>query len=235
MVQAVASEQAQPTELQQADNQYVISNYVGDYREIADGPQGFLVELRTPHGVIDPHFHRVDQFQIVIAGGGRLGKHALEPIAIHYADAYTPYGPIVTEEAGITFFNLRSASDVGAYWMPGSRQQLKRRARRSIAVHATLHSGPTKEAVTALLPLHEDGLAVYVLHLASGQELIGPTPDGSGGQFYLVLDGSLIIGDQTLPPRSLVRIAPDDDAPHIGAGHDGLTALIAQFPRLNQP
>jgi hypothetical protein len=35
----------------------------------------------------------VDEFQEVVAGSGSLGKHPLAAGALHFAEAYTPYGP----------------------------------------------------------------------------------------------------------------------------------------------
>ena len=233
MVQAVAIDQREVTELEVDNTFYVISNYVGDYRVIEDQPQGFLVELKTPRGVIQPHFHRIDQFQVVIDGGGRIGKHPLAPIAIHYADAFTPYGPIVTEEAGITFWNLRSASDIGAYWMPASRDKLERKARRSISRHveATGPLSPGEADLSAVLPLEEDGLAAYSLRLAPGVRYTGPSPRDCAAQYYLVAAGSLIHDGRELPVRSLVHLTPNDDPATIVAGPAGLDAVIVQLPR----
>src|SRR5436309_1317297 len=74
------------------------TDYFGSGKSLEETPQAFLVEVVLPGAVIHPHFHRVPQFQIVIAGGGRIGKHPLEPVAVHYVDAFTPYGPIIPTE-----------------------------------------------------------------------------------------------------------------------------------------
>src|SRR5262245_41374714 len=66
--------------------------YLSDYLAGAPGePSAVLVE---DEGVIRPHFHRVDQFQILVAGRAQFGKHEVEPVAVHYTDGYTPYGPL---------------------------------------------------------------------------------------------------------------------------------------------
>ena len=72
------------------------------------GPQAFLVKMHEPGSVIPPHFHVEDEFQVVVAGGGSLGKHALEGVAVHFAEAYTPYGPIRTGPDGLVFFTQRA-------------------------------------------------------------------------------------------------------------------------------
>jgi hypothetical protein len=57
--------------------------------------------------VIKPHFHSVDQYQVVVRGVARSGKHPMCSGDFHYADAYTSYGPIVAGEGGLAFFTLR--------------------------------------------------------------------------------------------------------------------------------
>jgi len=56
-------------------------------------PQSFLVE-QDADSVILPHFHVQDEFQVVVQGGGSIGRHPLRALAVHYAGAHTGYGPI---------------------------------------------------------------------------------------------------------------------------------------------
>src|SRR5690348_15756454 len=57
-------------------------------------PMAFLVE-KQPGAVTPPHFHQADQFQVVVAGRGRLGDDEFSDGAVHYTDAYSAYGPIL--------------------------------------------------------------------------------------------------------------------------------------------
>lgn len=66
----------------------------------AEVPQLLLVEQEIPGSQILPHFHTIDQFQVFVDGSGRLGSHVVDPIAIHYTNGYTGYGPIVAGENG---------------------------------------------------------------------------------------------------------------------------------------
>ena len=43
---------------------------------------------------------------MIVGGDGRMGKKEVEPITFQYADAFTPYGPIVGRDHGID--DLRS-------------------------------------------------------------------------------------------------------------------------------
>jgi quercetin dioxygenase-like cupin family protein len=57
------------------------------------GPHAFLVEM-VPSSEVPPHFHKTSQFQVVIDGDGRLGRHDLGPKCVHYAQRHSTYGPI---------------------------------------------------------------------------------------------------------------------------------------------
>src|SRR5437868_51255 len=56
-------------------------------------PMAFLVE-QDPGAVTQSHFHQADQFQVIVGGSGDLGTHTVRDIAVHYAGAFTAYGPI---------------------------------------------------------------------------------------------------------------------------------------------
>src|SRR3954470_14747220 len=54
--------------------------------------------------VSSTHFHIVDQFQVVLDGGGTIGRHQLAPYGVHFTRAYTPYGPLIAgAEKGLKF------------------------------------------------------------------------------------------------------------------------------------
>jgi len=189
----------------------------------AGEPQAFLVEMVEPGAVIPPHFHREDEFQIVVDGGGSLGKHPLGGVAVHFADAYTPYGPIVVGGDGLAFFTLRARSDPGALYMPGSRASMLRKARRSVAAEV-----PAEDGLTALWPPHDDGLGAWVARAPAGAPL--PDPPGDGGRYYLVVEGAAAHGAAPLPRWSCAWSAAGAARPRLVAGSSGAAIVIAQFP-----
>jgi hypothetical protein len=189
----------------------------------ADAPQAFLVEMPTPGAVIPPHFHREDEFQVVVAGSGSLGKHALGGVAVHFADAYTPYGPIRVGPEGLTFFTLRARADAGAQYMPESRTALVRKARRSIAAEV----GPGRET-TALWSAHDDGLAAWIV--AAGPNTHVEHPPGGGGRYYLVVAGSITHDADELARWSCVWAGPREERPRLIAGPMGAELVVVQFP-----
>jgi hypothetical protein len=189
-----------------------------------DAPQAFLVEMDVPGAVIPPHFHRQDEFQVVVAGSGSLGTHALDGVAVHFADAYTPYGPIRVGPAGLTFFTLRARADAGALYMPESRAALARKARRSVAADVA-----ARGETSALWPTHDDGLAAWTV--ATPPHARVEHPAGDGGRYYLVLDGTVEHGADELGRWSCVWAGPHEDRPSLVAGPAGARLVVVQFPR----
>jgi hypothetical protein len=212
-----------------------VTRYFGDSRHEDDNPNAFLVEFRpVPGGAIRPHFHKVAQFQVVIGGDGHLGKSPVTPIAFHYADASTPYGPIKPsdEERGIDFLTLRSVTRKGIWWMPGARDEIAPRAgreHRNVVSSVPDGSLPETGSTTqTLIEEHPDRLAAFLLRLAADESAPTPSPEGTGGQYLLVTRGALT-GPSELGPLSLL-FAHADEEPTLTAGPEGAEVLVLQFP-----
>jgi hypothetical protein len=188
-----------------------------------DAPQAFLVEL-APSTTIAPHFHREDEFQVVVGGGGSLGTHPLRGVAVHFADAYTPYGPIRAGADGLVFFTLRARADAGALYMPGSRAALARKARRSVAADVSPDG-----ARGALWAAHDDGLAAWAVHARPGEDVAHP--EGDGGRYYLVVEGALEREGVALPRWSCVWAGSGAARPRLTARPAGAEVVVVQFPR----
>jgi hypothetical protein len=98
-----------------------ITNLLGRNGRPDPGPQTFFVESLADDALVRPHFHKVNQFQVFPGGNGRLGAHEVEPVLIHYADAYMTYGPIVAGDRGVQYLTVRVQGDPGPQYMPESR------------------------------------------------------------------------------------------------------------------
>jgi hypothetical protein len=199
------------------------------------GPQAFLVEFHAPGATVKPHFHPVRQFQVIAAGSGRLGKKGVSPLTFHYADPGTPYGPIVGDEEGISFFTLRPEFSGETHYMPGSRDKMGgKKAGRNIASRfASADCPPHADGECSretLLDRTSDGLEAQGLHLGPGASAAGLDPAGTGGQYYLVADGTLVHGIGQLPKNSLLWVGPDEETPALQAGPGGAHVLVLQFP-----
>lgn len=208
-------------------------DYIGSPGVIDAEPQAFYVDRLYAGARIDPHFHDIDQFQVVVDGDCAMGKKPAPPISFQYADAYTPYGPIVDRGAGFAFFTLRPIASGGFFAMPGNRQHMPGRAGRNIAGRFDLATpGPGAGAVerTRLMESQPDGAGAIGIRLGQGAEASGPESD-AGGQYYLVCAGEAEVAGRRLAGRSLIHIASGEAAPRFTAGPSGADILCLQFAR----
>ncbi len=180
-------------------------------------PVGFLVE-QDPETTVAAHFHQADQFQVMVAGGGTLGRHPVVPGTVHFTGAFSAYGPIRAGAAGLAYFTLRNGWDPGARYMPGARTDLPRGRRH-------------REAAGAEIAPEPDGLVAARLALAPGAPMAGPDPAEGAGMFWVVLDGALELTGARLGPRSCAFVAPGEAVPQARAAAAGATVLALRFPR----
>ena len=249
MLLARSTEEARRNQrrIQVNGREYVLSAYIGaapvrgmyvEGNEVNDNglPQGFLVE-QPPGSVTKPHFHEVNQFQVFVGGAGRLGKHAAGPLTVQYAGAHSPYGPIAAGDGGVTYFTLRAAWDPGAKYMPQSRDKLQRgRQRQKLGIPmppsdpAALRALAAPETVT-LIEREPDGMGAWLLRLGADAEAAIPDPAGGGGQYHVVIGGTLNREGEPMPALSCLYATPDEPAYTARAGEAGLELLVLQFPR----
>ena len=92
------------------------------------------VMVMLPPGYLGrAHFHEVDQFQVFFGGAGATyQRHEVPWAMLHYADAYTTYGPFQAGGSTLRFFTLRARPTLGTHYMPESRDKLVRRGRRTL-------------------------------------------------------------------------------------------------------
>ena len=201
-----------------------------------DAPSAFLAQY-DPGDRSCAHFHTVDQFQILVKGRGQLGRHDVAPYYVHFARAYTPYGPLHADpETGWTFMTLRTRFDPGAQRLPGALPKLKQVADRKPWQATTLAEFPAAAAGVAVRDVQElsddQGLFVKTLAMAPGTGTTAPAPAGGDGQYVVVVKGSLIHEQRERKALTVVHLKPHEDAFRIEAGPNGLEALILNFPRV---
>jgi hypothetical protein len=196
-------------------------------------PMAFLVE-QDPGSTASSHYHRQDQFQVVVGGHATLGTHEVGPLTVHFTGAYTAYGPIrASATEGVHYFTLRNGFDPGARFMarPENRATLRsqpgRRHREAVAGPLPRPGGP---AETVLGP-DPDGMAAWRFRLGPGEQVTGPEPSTGRGQYWLVVSGLLLHAGACLPVRSCGFVSPDEVPFTAVAGPDGLEVLAMQFPR----
>ena len=213
-------------------SQYARTDFLGSDQSDRDTPQALLVE-QMPASHIPPHFHGIDQFQIVVDGRGMLGKHAVHPVCVHFSQAYTGYGPITApEDTSLFYFTLRAQSEPGAFFLPEARDKQKSGRKRNLTVDVATEGASSSAAskLEAVIELESEGLAAWRLRLGAGETFEGPDPMSGGGQYYIVLDGELCYAQSALEKWSCMFVTPPESSPKVTAGSEGGEALILQFP-----
>ena len=195
-------------------------------------PQGFLVS-QPPGSVTPPHFHETNQFQVFVGGSGSLGKRRADPVTVQFAGGHTPYGPIAAEGRGIQYFTLRQAWDPGAKYMPAMRSRLVRgRQRQRLAPRVERPATELREldvpAVEILIEPDADGLAAELVRLGPGMRTRRPC--GGGGQYQVVIAGTLVHEGEELPRLSCRFATADEPKSEFVAGPVGLALIVLQFP-----
>lgn len=196
-----------------------------------DFPQAYLV-IQPPHSVTRPHFHTTNQFQVFVGGSGTVGKIRTDPVTVQYAGAHTPYGPIRAEDRGIEYFTLRQKWCSGAKYLPAERSTLdKGRQRQRVGVKRADRRQTGDVVQETLIALEPDGL--FAAHFTMVPQAATSLPDAAqgGGQYHIVLSGSLVRDGQELPPLSVEFASPEEGGTDVQAGAAGVEFLLLRFPR----
>ena len=199
-----------------------------------DAPQAFLAES-TPKRLLRTHYHEVDQFQIIMHGGGVLGKHKLAPLGVHFTRAYTPYGPIINNDQGIGFMTLRARKDWGrAQYLPEKREELNAITHRTpwqvTELGEFVYQGDAN-IYTFRQIRDERGLGAFTLTLKPHASINAPDPTQTDGQYIVITKGSAVYNGASHASTSVAFVKPEDGPQKLGAGADGMEALVLNFPR----
>ena len=199
-------------------------------------PQAFLIE-QDPGAVVQPHFHFVDQFQVVAAGSGSLGRHKLAPLSVHFAAACTGYGPIEPGPGGLSYFTFRaSADETGAQYLPAARSRMRPGRRRNEIVDQILLTPAealrqrTDSQLDTALEL-DDGLAVCLYRLAPGATARAIDPSLGDGTMLMVATGSLRQDGGLFPRWSCLYVPPEEAGLPLQAGPEGAEVLMLRYPK----
>lgn len=210
-------------------------------------PQLLLVEIPAPGSVLRAHYHASDQFQLIIEGGGQLGRHEILPVSLHYTNRYTGYGPILSGPEGLSYYVLRPTFDPLGYGQYLHHPELREKAKR--------HPGPKRSFMINGLPTAsgselssmdqpsvkhlfgvagqkpDAGLFADVLTMGPGGSFNCADPASGGGQVVFVLAGSLECQGESLPRTSTIALTRDEAPITIEAGGAGVQVLLMQYPR----
>lgn len=204
--------------------------------ETPEAPSAFLAQY-GPGDKSTAHYHAVDQFQILVKGKGRLGRHDVSPYYLHFSRAYTPYGPLHADaESGWTFMTLRTRYDGGAQRLPGALEKLKTIPNRkpwqvtTQAVFPEQGAGVTFQEMPEIKD--EQGLYACSFTMAPNARTIAPAPSNGGGQYIVALDGSILHEGSEKKAMAVIFVKPDEPAFNLKSGAQGLRGVILNFPRV---
>lgn len=250
IVTPAAEAAARSRPIQVHGREYIISEYVGSPPKRGhyvagneandDGrPQGFLVH-QPPNAVTPAHFHEPNQFQVFVAGSGRMGAAAAPPLTVQYANGHTPYGPIVAGDQGVKYFTLRQRWDPGAKYLPASKDLLRKGGQRTrlkagigVATEAERKARTSADSDVVFAP-EADGLAAWMWRLGPDATVELPDPSTSGGQYLIVAGGTMLQDGRELDHLSTVFLSPEEPVYRVTAGPAGLDLLVLQFPRIGE-
>lgn len=196
-------------------------------------PQAYYVE-QPPQATVPPHYHDTNQYQVFLHGHAVFGKKPVVPLAVHYANGHTPYGPIITKDRATHYLTLRNEWDSGGKTMPDSRPTLRKVRRRFRMIEDLELPDLAKLAAGAVdrhdaLPCEDDGLGVSTFGLGADAQTDLALAAPGQGRFGLVLAGVLHGQNKALESGSCVYVGPTDTE-SFQAGPEGAAVLVMQFP-----
>jgi hypothetical protein len=204
-----------------------------------DGPQAYLAVQGAQVDEIPTHFHSVEQFQYVVTGSGAIGGHRVEVGVVHYADRFTPYGPLGAGPMGMTYATLRPCHDTGVFVMPAGRDHLagllqastrpaRDRRQHAVDLRDADTVGGTGPSEWVDLRRAPDGFRIAVIGVSANAATPALTVGGNGG-YALVVSGAVDDRGGPFEAGSIMWHAAGDSV-RSRAGAAGARLALLQFP-----
>ena len=209
--------------------------FFGVADQLVDGPQAYMNDL-DPGIELAAHFHKVDQFQVFFGGAGaRFRRHEIDPVLVHYTDAYATYGPFSSGAQGrLLYATMRAQHSNFGGVMPGARDELAYRGTRNLSWPVEdweldrIGDGGTR--LRSVYGPDDDGLGCTLALIAAGDSTTFPIDRPIGGRYYCVLAGEVVVGGAMYPERSLGWSGHDDPSLELLGGPEGASVLALDFP-----
>lgn len=212
--------------------------YKGEWMENGEdplhSPTVFLAE-QPPNCELAPHFHRQNQFQLFVEGEGTIGQECIGPVTVHYAGAYTGYGPILSGNAWLKYFTIRSVFDTGitlnTEWRGKMVRGPKRHAKASVGHPSTVEQLAALQGIQHETVIAADaGLGADLFRLPANTAQRFLPIAGSVGQFIFVLAGTVLVEGTTLALWDSAFLPAPDGEVAITAGAQGAEVIALHMP-----
>jgi hypothetical protein len=157
---------------------------------------------------------------------------------VHYAGAFTGYGPLVAGPNGIKYLTLRAGWDSG--FIPISERERMLRGPKRHAESEIFTSSKQQAAdgagnpptVRPLITFGSDGLGATFASLGADAPFHVAGVSGSLGQFVVVVEGSMHYGDIELGVWESLFVSGDEPPLSLRAGADGTGVVAMHMPRV---
>ena len=123
--------------------------------------------------------------------------------------------------------------------MPASRDKLIKGNQRSLLVAGLesdsmeIRAARKSSTIETIIPEEADLLGAWRICLGPDQSMVAGHPTGSGGQYIVVSEGSMLHNGGWFPRLSVLFVTNEETPLKILAGKDGLDLLVLQFPEDN--
>lgn len=213
--------------------------YRQDYFEreegLIDSPQSYLIK-QLPNITNPTHFHTQNQFQVFIEGTGAFGRHEIHPYVVHYAGAYTGYGPIVAGPSGLSYFTLRAQHDPGAQFLPEKIEHLKRGPKQHFTSKQILPSSSDEMNQLKAPQLnweHKEssiGMGVGLLRMPTHASYFFNFEPLADGVFFVVINGAIDADGQSLGVNKNIYFSSKEKSFEIVTSDFYAEVLVLQVP-----
>jgi hypothetical protein len=210
--------------------------FFGSRKYSGPGPQIYMNNV-DPGVTLSAHFHRIDQFQVFFGNdGARFQRKPIPSVFVHYADAFTTYGPFsAAPDAPLLYATIRAQSDNYGGVMPGARGERPYLGRRHVSAGVDgweASSRPPAGATRTVEVLRPaaDGPTAQLVQLGPGAAWNSPDVRGTSGRALCVLDGEVQADEISYGPRSIGWQARTDPSLCVRAGAAGCALLTLNFP-----
>ncbi|KCZ58692.1 hypothetical protein [Hyphomonas chukchiensis] len=217
--------------------------YKSEWMEAGDdpilSPTIFMIE-QPANTTLVAHFHRQNQFQLFVDGSGSIGRYGIEAVTVHYAGAYTPYGPLLSGPDGLKYLTIRPVRESGGFAVPDEVASMRRGPKaHAQAGPITVMSSEELLTLTAaredtLIPTSSDGMGIAVHTLPAHAPFAAPDMDNSQGVFVVVLAGSIVADDKNLQKWESLFITPGEPVLWAVAGNTGAQVALLLCPELHE-